>query len=197
MHITLRKSISTCTPIYFNIELHNGIPTIAYYVRNVKDPSTHKTFDTLKTHTYISSTRSLSSNNTASTYDISTSNANKKVASHLSKNICISSRTNLPQTDTTHSPVIKLIAQLHKQKKKITSFETDITKLVRSRLNDAVLKYHNDRKLESLQRNNEIEKQFIFLTKSTQTKSKSRQYINNAILSFFKNRMIMQKKSTY
>ena len=95
MHITLRKSIGTCTPIYFNIESHNSIPTIAYYACNVKDPSTHKTFDTLRTHTDTSLTSSLSSNNTASTYVISTSNA-KKIAFHLSKNIPISSRTNLP-----------------------------------------------------------------------------------------------------
>ena len=78
MYITLRKSIGTRTPIYFNIESHNGIPTIAYYVRDVKDPSTHKTFATFRTHTDTSSTNSLSSNNTASTYDISTSNAKKK-----------------------------------------------------------------------------------------------------------------------
>ena len=103
IHITLRKSIGTRTPIYFNIELHNGIPTITYYVRNVKDPLTHKTIDTSRTHTDTSSTNSLSSNNTASTYDISTSNTKKKVASHLSKNIHTSSHTNLPQTDITHS----------------------------------------------------------------------------------------------
>ena len=54
MHITLRKSIGTHTPIYFNLESHNGIPTIACYVCNVKDLLTHKTLDTSRTHTDIS-----------------------------------------------------------------------------------------------------------------------------------------------
>ena len=86
--------------------------------------------------------------------------------------------------------MIKLIAQIHEQKKQIASFETNITKLFRYQINDAVLKYHKDRKLKSLQRNNEITNQFIMLSNITQTKSKSIQYINSAILSFFKNRMI-------
>ena len=42
INITLQKIIRTPTPIYFKIELHKGIPIIAYYVPNFKHSSIQK-----------------------------------------------------------------------------------------------------------------------------------------------------------
>ena len=46
IHITLQKITDSCIPFYFNIESHDGRPTIAYYIRDVKDRSTRKTLNT-------------------------------------------------------------------------------------------------------------------------------------------------------
>ena len=111
---------------YFNIESYNGIPTIANYIRSIKDPFTQETFDSTTKNIHMTSSSSISSNTIASIGDITLNNTHKKVASHLSTNNSISSRNISPQTDTTHSLVIKLITQLHEQKKQITSFEANI-----------------------------------------------------------------------
>ena len=121
-----------------------------YYVPNAKHPSAHNTFDTTvsRMYTYTSWNSSISSNTITSTayhYNILNRGTHKKVASHLSTNINILSRNNLLQIDTTHSPVIKLIAYHHNQKRQIASSKAKVTNLLQSRINDKVSKYHNDR----------------------------------------------------
>ena len=93
MHITLRKITGSHIPFYFNIESHNGRPTIAYYICNVNDHSIQKTLDSTlsNTNTNASSDSSISSyTSTSSTCPHITSNVtHKTVTSHHSTIITI------------------------------------------------------------------------------------------------------------
>ena len=95
-----------------------------------------------------------------------------------------SSCTEPPQIVPHHSTVIKLSANLHRQKKQIDGITTQLAfsynenmrliKVLRYQINDDLLKYCNDKKLNSSQRNDQITWQATKFRYFTQQKLKSR-----------------------
>ena len=141
MHITLRKITGSRIPFYFNIESHNGVPTISYYIRNVNDNSTQKALESTlsSTHTDTSSDTSISSDTSASPtcpYVTSNNDTHKTVTSRHSTIITIDeslSNTHIKissygePTTSRHSPETNLIAQISEQKNRLKTLHRNLS----------------------------------------------------------------------
>ena len=106
---------------FFNIKMNNGMRTIAFYVQYFNDKILHSNVDTTKNQLQISPNTSTSLNHlTAHMTPISSTYKNFSIITHEhddSNHITCSNISLLntpPQPTTRHSPVIKIIAQVHK-----------------------------------------------------------------------------------
>ena len=149
MHISLTKITGFRTPLSFNIKMHNGIPTIAYYVRYLDNQASQTNTNTT-THQsqHPSKTSTLTNNIIKSTSPVSSNNfiAPTKKSDEIFSNIThdqdesnILSRNKPPRSAIRHSPAIKLISQLHEQKWEIENFENTISTLNRDMALSAAL----------------------------------------------------------
>ena len=117
-----------------------------------------------------------------------------------------SSRTEPPHIAPHHSPVIELILNLYRQKKQIEEITTQLAfshnentrlmKVLRSQLHDNLLKYHNDKKSNLLQQNDQITWQASKFRYFTRQKLKSRQSVIIAIQAYFKKKYFERKRNT-